>query len=115
MTEPARTASSNGTGVERLSTGQAVSAASLLTKRPTSERGLSSEEARQSLEGFGLNEPVPVRRSTGLAQFLRLFANPLVVILLVTSAISALLGEMVSALIIVVIVVVGVAINFVQT
>ncbi len=47
--------------------------------------------------------------------FLLLFANPLVIILLITSFVSALLGELVSAMIIVVIVLLGVAINFVQT
>jgi Mg2+-importing ATPase len=115
MTEQARTASSNGPGVERLSTSDPASAASLSAEASTPARGLSSEDARRSLEAVGFNEPIVVRRTSGLVQFLRLFANPLVIILLVTSVISALLGEMVSAAIIVVIVVLGVAINFMQT
>ena len=63
----------------------------------------------------GPNEPVRVRRFSALSQFAMMFANPLVVILLVASGISAALGQRTDAGIIVAIVVLGLAINFWQT
>jgi Mg2+-importing ATPase len=78
-------------------------------------RGLTSAEAARRLAACGPNEPVQTRRRSALVQFLRLFANPLVAILLVASVISALLGQAVDAAIIITIVVLGVSINFWQT
>jgi P-type Mg2+ transporter len=77
--------------------------------------GLSSAEAERRFDQYGPNEPVQVRRFSAVAQLLRLFANPLVAILLVASVISALLGQGLDATIIVTIVLLGVAINFWQT
>ena len=53
--------------------------------------------------------------SPRFAQFVHLFANPLVIILLVASAISASLGQRVDASIIVTIVLLSVSINFWQS
>ena len=77
--------------------------------------GLTSAEAARQLAQFGPNEPAPRRRFSALAQLAHLFANPLVIILLVASAISALLGQRVDASIIVTIVVLSVSINFWQS
>jgi Mg2+-importing ATPase len=77
--------------------------------------GLTSAQAARRLEQLGPNEPVHVRRLSAVAQFLHLFANPLVAILLAASVISALLGQVVDAAIIITIVLLGVAINFWQT
>ena len=77
--------------------------------------GLTSGEARKRLEEYGPNEPVPRRRLSAFAQFGHLFANPLVIILLVASAISASLGQRVDASIIVTIVLLSVSINFWQS
>jgi Mg2+-importing ATPase len=77
--------------------------------------GLTSGEATKRLEQFGPNEPAPRRRFSALGQVAHLFSNPLVVILLVASAISASLGQHVDASIIVTIVVLSVAINFWQS
>lgn len=85
------------------------------TLRTELNRGLSGQEAARLLEQFGPNEPAPVERAHPIVQFLGLFANPLVVILLITSVVSALLGDPTSAAIIIGIVLIGVAINFVQT
>ncbi|HEU0177454.1 MAG TPA: cation-transporting P-type ATPase, partial [Blastocatellia bacterium] len=52
------------------------------------EKGLSSDEARRRLAEFGPNEPAPVQRATVVKQLLLLFANPLVIILLIASLIS---------------------------
>ena len=74
--------------------------------------GLTSGEARKRLEQYGPNEPVPRRRLSAFAQFGHLFANPLVIILLVAPAISASLGQRVDASITVTIVLLSVSINF---
>ena len=77
--------------------------------------GLTSSEAAKRLEQFGPNEPAPRRRFSALGQVAHLFSNPLVIILLVASAISASLGQHVDASIIVTIVVLSVSINFWQS
>ena len=77
--------------------------------------GLTSAEAARQLAQVGPNEPAPPQRFSALAQVAHLFANPLVIILLVASAISASLGQRVDASIIVTIVVLSVAINFWQS
>ncbi len=78
-------------------------------------QGLTSTEAARRLAKFGPNEPVVVRHFSTVLQLLRLFANPLVVILFVASAISALLGQVTDATIIVTIVLLSVGINFWQS
>ena len=80
--------------------------------RPT---GLTRAQAEQRLAEFGPNEPVSAHRLSAAVELVHLFANPLVVILLVASAISASLGQRTDALIIITIVLVGIAINFWQT
>src|SRR5260370_12825166 len=77
--------------------------------------GLSGVEAARGLAAYGPNEPAPVRRLSALVQLFYLFANPLVIILLVASAIAASLGQQIDALIIVTMVVLGVSINFWQS
>jgi Mg2+-importing ATPase len=77
--------------------------------------GLSSDEARRRLVAAGPNEPSPSRRTGVAGQILVLLANPLVIILLIASCVSALVGEAVSASIIVTVVLLGVLINFIQT
>jgi P-type Mg2+ transporter len=73
--------------------------------------GLTSGEARKRLEQCGPNEPVSRRRPSAFAPFGHLFANPLVIILLGASAISAMLGQRVDASIIATIVLLRVSIN----
>jgi len=80
-----------------------------------SEAGLTSEEASRRLAQYGPNEPVHVRRFSALRQLVRLFASPLVLILLVAALMSSLLGQQADAGIIVTIVVLGVGLNFWQT
>src|SRR5215470_15845271 len=78
-------------------------------------KGLSSDEARRRLAEFGPNEPAPVQRATIIKQLLLLFANPLVIILLTASLVSAMIGDVVNASIIIVIVMLSSALNFTQT
>jgi Mg2+-importing ATPase len=77
--------------------------------------GLTSAEATARFGRFGPNEPVDPRRLSALAQLAHLFANPLVIILLVASVISASLGQRADASIIVAIVAMSVSINFWQS
>jgi len=81
----------------------------------TTEHGLSGLEAARRLAAYGPNEPVPVRRLPAVVQLFQLFANPLVIILLVASVIAGSLGQHVDALIIVTMVILGVTINFWQS
>ncbi|HWO00141.1 MAG TPA: cation-transporting P-type ATPase, partial [Blastocatellia bacterium] len=78
-------------------------------------RGLSSAEAKRLLSEHGSNELTDARRAGNVFQILRLFANPLVIILLIASLVSWLLGERVNASIIVLMVLLSVALNFFQT
>jgi len=77
--------------------------------------GLSTTEARLRLSKIGPNEPVSARRTSGLVQILFLFINPLAIILLVASAISAAVGEVINAIIIALMVLLSAALNFIQT
>jgi P-type Mg2+ transporter len=77
--------------------------------------GLTSAEAAARLAEFGPNEPSPGKRFSALVQLAHLFSNPLVVILLIASVISASLGQPVDASIIVTIVILSIAINFWQS
>src|SRR6266496_4828298 len=80
-----------------------------------SATGLSTTEARLRLSKIGPNEPVSSRRTSGLVQILVLFINPLAIILLVASAISAAVGEVLNASIIALMVLLSAVLNFVQT
>ncbi len=81
----------------------------------TSEQGLTSQEAEQRLDDYGPNEPARVQHGATIFQLLRLFLNPLAIILLFASFVSASLGESVNAIIIATMVLLGVGLNFVQT
>jgi P-type Mg2+ transporter len=86
-----------------------------ITATPKTTPGLTSAEARERLERYGLNEPVAAHRWSALRELLGLFSNPLVVILLLAAFASFLLGDHTDAILIIVIVAISVAINFVQT
>jgi len=76
--------------------------------------GLTSQEAAARLEQVGPNDPARRQRSSAFAELLRLFLNPLVLILLIAAVVSAFLGEAVDAAIIIAIVLLSVAIDFAQ-
>lgn len=76
--------------------------------------GLTSTEARRRLVAFGPNA-LRGRQQHGLIlQFISKFKNPLVVLLLLASAISALTGEVTNCAIIVTMVLLSVTLDFVQ-
>ena len=78
----------------------------------TTPAGLSSAEAIRRLRLYGANSFVQESRFAALFSFLRLFANPLVIILLIASAISLVLGDPVGGLIIISIVLLSLLLNF---
>jgi Mg2+-importing ATPase len=80
-----------------------------------SAQGLTGAEARRRLAEVGPNEPARRRRGAGIAQLLVFLSNPLVIILLIASLASAILGDVVNASIIALMVVLSVVLNFVQT
>jgi Mg2+-importing ATPase len=77
-----------------------------------SDAGLNTNEARLRLIKVGPNEPVSSRRTSSLVQILLLFINPLAIILLVASAISAALGEILNASVIALMVLLSATLNF---
>ncbi len=81
----------------------------------TSDKGLTGQEAKRRLAVYGANEPAGTRSAAAVVQMLRLFLNPLVIILLMASAVSVFLGDVVNASIIVAIVLLSILLNFVQS
>ncbi len=77
--------------------------------------GLTAQEAQARLSKYGPNDPASAHRGALVFELLHLLLNPLVIILLVASVISALLGEKIEAEIIFVIVIFSVIIDFLQT
>ena len=92
-----------------------ASLAEIFKELDVSERGLTSEEASRRLLRFGPNEPAPGRQMPDARQFFLLFANPLVLMLLTASLLSAFLGEGLNAAIIILMVVISMTLNLVQT
>lgn len=102
-------------GSEILRTAASLTASALFERLRSAPSGLTNDEARRRLAEVGANEPAPHRGGGALRQLLTFFANPLVVILLLASLISATLGDVVNASIIVVMVALSVVLNFTQT
>ncbi|WP_445370814.1 magnesium-translocating P-type ATPase [Methylomonas sp. HW2-6] len=90
------------------------SASQLRTARANDRDGLSSSEAKAKLAEFGPNLFRDRQQQSLLLQFLARFKNPLVILLLVASAISAFIGEITNFVIISVMVLLSVTLDFVQ-
>ena len=79
-----------------------------------SARGLTSSEAESRLRSAGPNRFFDVHRRPVWLQFLARFRNPLVLLLLVASALSALTGDVTGFLIVFAMVLLSVSIDFAQ-
>ncbi len=79
-----------------------------------SEAGLTSEEAAARLKAFGPNELAPPRRFAAIREIVRYLANPLVLVLLLASSVSAVFGQLVSSIVIAAMLVLSIALNFTQ-
>src|ERR1700675_3546302 len=84
----------------------------ILARLATTAAGLDAAEAQSRLETFGPNDAAVVKRSPLWLQFLARFRNPLVIILLVASGLSAATGDIASFLIVVIIVTISMTIDF---
>jgi Mg2+-importing ATPase len=91
------------------------SRAKALAALETSEQGLTTTEAERRRGQIGPNELATAGRAAGVTQLGLFFLNPLVIILLVSSLISALLGDVVDAAVIAVLVLLSVALNYIQS
>ena len=78
----------------------------------TDGKGLTGAEAARRLAVHGPNTLTEHETAGALLALLRLFANPLVAVLLVSAVLSYFLGEVSGALIIAVMVVLSVALQF---
>ncbi len=84
----------------------------LLGQLQSTPAGLTSQEAKERLRLHGPNSLAAESRFATLIGFLTFFANPLVLILLVASIISIVLGDPVGGSIIIAIVLLSVVVNF---
>jgi P-type Mg2+ transporter len=108
---------------ERLHTGRQGTPFESFWDRPRGEllqllqvtpSGLTTDEAKRRLRLYGPNSMVKESRFAVLFSLLRLIANPLVIILLVASTISLVLGDNVGGAIIIAIVFLSVLLNFIM-
>ena len=76
--------------------------------------GLTSSDAAERLRRSGPNELAPPRRFAALREIARYLANPLVLILLLASGVSAAFGQVPSAIVIALMLVLSIALNFTQ-
>jgi P-type Mg2+ transporter len=110
-----RSANQQETAAPAQASASALSLDALYQQLHSSPGGLTTEEAREHLGRYGPNEPTTVRRWATLQQMLVFLANPLVLILLVASIITAILGEVLNASIIITMIVLSIGLNFFQT
>src|SRR5690348_3048510 len=88
--------------------------AGLFEKLSSTPKGLTREDARARLAASGANVATTERALPLWLQFLTRFRNPLVIILLAASALSAATGDVASFLIVLTIVTASVTLDFVQ-
>jgi Mg2+-importing ATPase len=86
----------------------------LLVRLATTPAGLATTEVQSRLTTYGPNDAATVKRSPLWLQFLARFRNPLVIILLVASGLSAATGDVASFFIVVTIVSISMTLDFVQ-
>jgi len=86
----------------------------VLTDLKTDSKGLSNEEAERRVTEFGYNELKETKRVTAFQIFLGQFKDVFVIMLLVATAISFIVGETVDALTIAVIVILNSVVGFIQ-
>ena len=89
-------------------------AAQLLLRLAATPAGLDTAQVRLRLSTYGPNDAATVKRSPLWLQFLARFRNPLVIILLVASGLSAATGDVASFVIVVTIVTISMTLDFVQ-
>ena len=91
-----------------------LSSQEVLAKMRTTERGLSAVEAEARLNQVGLNSIVHEQRLGTLKLLAKAIVNPLVILLLVLSAVSYLTGDGRAATVMALMVILGVLLRFIQ-
>ena len=86
----------------------------LFERLGTNPRGLTSDEARRRLQGYGPNRLKPSKRTDALTLFAAQFKSPLIIILLVAVGLSFFFHETIDALIIIAIVLLSSVLGFWQ-
>ncbi len=86
----------------------------VLEELQTNPLGLTEEEAKQHLEKYGPNELKEAKRATSIQIFLNQFKDVFVIMLLIATGISAVVGEIADAVTIAAIVVLNSIVGFVQ-
>jgi Mg2+-importing ATPase len=86
----------------------------LLKRLATTPGGLDTAEVQKRLATYGPNDAATVKRSPLWLQFLARFGNPLIIILLIASAVSAATGDVPSFIIISCIVLLSIIFDFIQ-
>lgn len=71
-----------------------VTLADLYQQWGSSEKGLTNEQARKRLAQYGPNETTTVKQVSPIRRILSGLANPLVLILLAASGVSAILSQL---------------------
>ena len=89
-------------------------AAMLLDRLGTRPAGLTASEAETRLATFGPNDAAAAKHAPAWLRFLSRFGNPLVIILLVASGLSAAAGDIASFVIVAAIVTISMTLDFVQ-
>jgi Ca2+-transporting ATPase len=80
----------------------------------TSIKGLSQREANERLKVYGFNEIEAERGISSAASYAKQFTDPLIIILLFATAISAFVGELIDSAIIIAIVILAAVLAFIQ-
>jgi Ca2+-transporting ATPase len=80
----------------------------------TSPNGLTNDEAKKRLAAYGLNEIKQVKKIPSVMIFFKQFREPLILILLAATMISAFVGELIDAIVIIAIVVLSTVVGFIQ-
>ena len=88
--------------------------ADLLTELKSTPAGLTAAEAAQRIQTYGPNDAAAVQRPPNWLRFLNRFKNPLVIMLLVASGLSAAAGDVASFVIVAAIVAFSMILDFVQ-
>ena len=86
----------------------------LLLRLATTTAGLDAAEVQARLNTYGPNDAATIKRTPLWLQFLSRFRNPLVIILLVASGLSAATGDIASFVIVIAIVTISMTLDFVQ-
>lgn len=76
--------------------------------------GLSSQEAKERLKQYGLNELAGKRKLSGFLKFISYFKDPLIILLIISAIISGITGEFKSMAVILIMVFLSVILNFYQ-